>query len=164
MIQEYFSVRLSDSIDLGLPLADMTTVAQFERKDICLVPGIAPFWHGVVNFKGSLLWVLDTARLFDLDTQSDRFTPHHLAQKPVAVILKHQIEDTPRRVALMVQKLQGILSIESDKLKPISTSVSSVMQNLGTAVIEQNDRPTYILNSEAFLQHLHQHSALGVAA
>ena len=164
MIQEYFSVQLSDSLHLGLPLADMTTVAQFERQDICLVPGIAPFWHGVVNFKGSLLWVLDTERLFNLDAKSDRFEPHLVAQKPLAVILSHQIEGTPRKVALMVQKLQGILSVDSDKLKPLSPSAPSAIQNLCTAAAEQDNQTTYILNSEAFLQHLHQQSTLSVAA
>ena len=164
MIQEYFTVQLSDSIYLGLPLADMTTVAQFERRDICIVPGVAPFWHGVVNFKGSLLWVLDTKRLFNLDTKSDRIEAHSLIQKPVAVVLSHQIQGTQRRVALVVQKLQGIFSVESSKLKSLPLSASSPLRNLCTAMAEQDNITIYILNSEVFLQQLHQRSTLTVAA
>lgn len=62
MNQEYFTVALSTSVDLGLSLVDMGTVAQFEVKNICTVPGVANFWYGVVNFKGSLLWILDSDR------------------------------------------------------------------------------------------------------
>ena len=164
MIQEYFTVQLSDSIYLGLPLADMTTVAQFERQDICIVPGVAPFWYGVVNFKGSLLWVLDTDHLFNLDAKSDRLEVQSLIQKPVAVVLSHQIEGIQKRVALVVQKLQGIVGIESNKLKSLPTSASSALQNLCTAMAEQDNQTIYILNSEVFLQQLHQQSTLTVAA
>jgi twitching motility protein PilI len=160
MIQEYFSVQLSDSISLGLPLIDMTTVAQFDWQDICIVPGVAPFWHGVVNFKGSLLWVLDTDRLLNLEATSDRALARHLTQKPVAVILTHQVEATPRRVALIVKQLEGIVSVDSSKLIPLPASTPSALQQLCTAIVEQNERTIYILNSPVFLEQLHQQSTL----
>ena len=63
--QEYFTVELASKITLGLSLNEMVTVAQFETKNICIVPGVADFWYGVVNFKGSLLWILDSDRFFN---------------------------------------------------------------------------------------------------
>lgn len=159
MTQEYFAVELSASVQLGLPLVDMETVVQFEQKDICLVPGVAPFWYGVVNFKGSLLWVLDSDRFFNLavnpDSTSDRFN-----SKLTSVLLTHNIKGTQRRIALVVQKLQGLLTVESSKLKPLSTSVPSSLQTVCKAAVETENRITYILDPEAFLQQLHQQSTL----
>ncbi len=164
MIQEYFSVQLSGSIRLGLPLVDMTTVAQFDWQNICIVPGVAPFWYGVVNFKGSLLWILDTDRMLNLEVQSEFQTSRRLTQKPVATILTHQVEATQRRVALIVKQLEGIISVDSSKLMPLSHSALPALQKICTAMVEQNERTTYILNSSVFLQQLHQQSILTVAA
>lgn len=159
MNQEYFTVDLSTSVQLGLPLADMAQVIQFEQKDLCLVPGVAPFWYGVVNFKGSLLWVLDTNCFFDLDINSNA-SSDRLNSKLTSVLLTHQIEGTQRRVALVVQKLQGLLTVEDSKIKPLSTSTPSRLQTLCAAAVETENSITYILDSVAFLQQLHQQSTL----
>ena len=159
MNQEYFVVELSTSIQLGLPLVDMATVAQFEQKDICVVPGVASFWYGVVNFKGSLLWVLDTDRFFNLDVSLN--TPRdRLNLKLTSVLLTHQIKGRQRRVALVVQTLQGLLTVESSKLQPLSTSAPSSLQTVCQAEIETDKKNTYILDSAVFLQQLHQQSTL----
>lgn len=159
MSQEYFSVELSASIRLGLPLEDMTTVAQFERQNLCLVPGVAPFWYGVVNFKGSLLWVLDSDRFFHLPEREK-----HPTQKLTAVVLNHQIEGTQRRVAVVVKKLVGIMKVEPDRLKPLTTSLPSTLQNLSTAMVAGETHTTCILNFPAFMEQLYQQSALPVVA
>ena len=70
MNREYFTVELASQIVLGLSLTEMATVVQFETKYICAVPGVAEFWHGVVNFKGSLLWVLDSDRFLSLPAKN----------------------------------------------------------------------------------------------
>lgn len=159
MNQEYFAVELSASIRLGLTLEDMATVTQFEQKDICIVPGVAPFWHGVVNFKGSLLWVLDTDRFFnlekELETISDRWN-----LKFTSILLTHQIQGTQRRVALVVKKLEGLFTVQSSQLQPISTALPSSLQTICKAAVERENKITYILDTEAFLQQLHQQSNL----
>jgi twitching motility protein PilI len=155
MNQEYFAVELSGSINLGLPLSDIGTVAQIEQKDICIVPGVAPFWYGVANFKGSLLWILDSDRFLNLETNRDR-----PSETLTAVVLTQEIEGNQRRIALVVKQLRGILTVESGKLKPLTSSVASALQNSCTATIAIEDQDTYILNSTAFLRQLHEQSTL----
>ena len=65
MNREYFSFELSTGIDLALPLTDMKVAAQFEVRNICIIPGVADFWYGVTNYKGSLVWVLDSDRFLN---------------------------------------------------------------------------------------------------
>ena len=158
MIQEYFTVGLSDGIHIGLTLEDMATVAQFEPKDICLVPGVASFWYGVVNFKGALLWILDCDRFFNLNNNSNA-----QITKFTSVVLTHNMTGTTRKVALVVQQLEGILSVDSSKLQPLPNSLPSNLQSLCTAAVEQENKVTYILNSEAFLQQIYQQSLLVAA-
>lgn len=158
MSQEYFSVELSDSIRLGLPLADIATVAQFERQKLCLVPGVASFWYGVVNFKGSLLWVLDSDRAFNLPNHQQHQTP-----KLTAVVLKRQIQGSERRVAVVAQRLVGIVKIESVGLEPLAASLPTTLQNLSVAMVAGENSTTCILNTSALIEQLHQQSNIAFA-
>lgn len=158
MSQEYFTVRLSTEIYLGLALKDMATVAQFEQKDICLVPGVASFWYGVVNFKGSLLWVLDCRRFFNLNSEEEL-----LKSQLTSVVLTPNLTGNSKKVALVVQQLSGIISVDLDKSTPVSTSFSSVLQNLCTAAVEQDNKVICILNTEDFLEQIYQQSPLMAA-
>lgn len=159
MNQEYFVVELSASISLALALEHMTTITQFEQKDVCLVPGVAPFWYGVANFKGSLLWVLDSDRFFNLDNslslKSD--LPN---RKLTSVLLTHQIEGTQRSIALVVNQLKGLLKVQSSQIQPLSPAAPSSLQTVCEAKVETENGITYILDLEVFFQHLERQSKL----
>ena len=159
MNREFFVVELSASIRLGLNLEEMTTVTQFEQKDICIVPGVAPFWYGVVNFKGSLLWVLDIDRFLNLagavETVSDRWN-----LKLTSVLLTYQVQGIPKRVALAVKKLDGLLTVQSGQIQPISPAAPSSLQAICKMAIEKENTITYILDVETLFQQLHQRSTL----
>ncbi|NJL51470.1 MAG: hypothetical protein HC930_03290 [Hydrococcus sp. SU_1_0] len=75
MNQEYFTVEIASKVTLGLLLSEMDTVTQLETQNICTVPGVEDFWYGVVNFRGSLLWVLDSDRFFQLRASSSKTPP-----------------------------------------------------------------------------------------
>lgn len=159
MNREFFVVELSASIRLGLNLEEMTTVTQFEQKDICIVPGVAPFWYGVVNFKGSLLWVLDIDRFLNLagsvETVSDRWN-----LKLTSILLTYQIQGIQKRVALAVKKLDGLLTVQSSQLQPISSTAPSSLKAICKMAIEKENTITYILDVETLFQQLHQLSTL----
>ena len=151
MNQEYFTIKLSSGINLALSLADMRTVDQFEIKNICPVPGVADFWYGVVNFKGSLLWVLDSDRFFDLNKENNR------PSKLTAVIL-HNLQGR-QKVALVTQQLLGILSIEASCLKPMN-SVYPVLNECCRAIAQTESQKVYIIDSVALLEQLQERSTL----
>ncbi|WP_019509485.1 chemotaxis protein CheW [Pleurocapsa sp. PCC 7319] len=155
MVSEYFSVELSPEINLGIPLSDMGTVVQFETNHICTVPGVADFWYGVVNYKGSLLWVLDSDRFFNL---VHKRSP--LSKKLTAVILKHQLGESQRQIGLVTPKLVGIISPETNHLQQLTDTAPSGLRDCCTAFVEIETRSTYILNSANLLQLLHQKSTL----
>ncbi|HEY9770222.1 MAG TPA: chemotaxis protein CheW [Coleofasciculaceae cyanobacterium] len=157
MNQEYFTIALSTEVDVGLSLADMGTVAQFEVKNICTVPGVANFWYGVVNFKGSLLWILDSDRFFNLNIKNNR-----QPQKLTAVILKNQQSDNQKKVAIVTQQLKGILAVEPSCLKPLTDrdNVSPMLRECCCALVKTELQTTYVIDSAALLNRLHQESIL----
>ena len=104
MSQEYFSVVLSSDINLAIPLDSIRTIAQVETKNICAIPGVANYWYGVVNFKGSLLWILDCDRYFDLNSQQNAHS-----KKLTVIIIK--CDQDSRQVALVTPKLTGIITL-----------------------------------------------------
>ncbi len=157
MNQEYFIVALSSEINVGLSLVDMGTIAQFEVPNICTVPGVANFWYGVVNFKGSLLWVLDSDRFFNLNLNA-----HHNRQlhKLTTVILKNQQSVNQKRVAIVTQQLLGILAVESSSLKPLTDNVCPTLREYCSAMVKTELQTAYIIDSAALLTRLHQQSIL----
>ena len=155
MNQEYFTVELASEIHLGIPLVNMGTVAQFDIQSVCTVPGVANFWHGVVNFKGSLLWVLDSDRFFNLSIQRNQ-----RPQKLTAVIVKSEASVSQTKVAIVTHQLKGILTVEPSCLKPIADNVSSQLRECCSAVVQTESQTTYIIDSTVLLQQLHQQSIL----
>jgi twitching motility protein PilI len=158
MHQEYFSVQLSPEINLGIPLSAMGTVVQLETKNICTVPGVADFWYGVINFKGSLIWVLDSDRYFNLGNKRNS-----LDKKIIAVTIKQQLDSSLRQIALMTQKLVGIVSSESeesDHFQQFPEHIPPRLRDCCSPAIATNTQNTYILNPSNLLQQLHQQSTL----
>ena len=155
MNQEYFSVQLAPEINLGIPLANMGTVIQLEVNNICPVPGVAAFWYGVVNFKGSLLWVLDSDRYFHLTNKQSR-----LEKKLTAVILKQDPTKSSKQIALVTQQLIGITSLKAQTQGEIAENVSSNLKSCCSLGAVTEAKSTYILNPANLLQQLHQQSSL----
>lgn len=155
MNQEYFTVELASEIVLGIPLANMATVVQFETKNICAVPGVAEFWYGVVNFKGSLLWVLDSDRFFSLSIKNQQAT-----QKLTAIIIKDRLANSQQQVALGTRQLKGIVAVEPSSLKSLANEDTSKLHQCCAAVAQTETGIFYALNATAVLQQLHQRSSL----
>ena len=155
MNQEYFSVQLASNIDLGIPLENMGAVIQLEVNNICPVPGVAAFWYGVVNFKGSLLWVLDSDRYFHLATKQNK-----LNKKLTAVILKQNPAKSSKQIALVTQQLIGINSLEAQNQEEIAENISSNLKSCCSLGVVTEAKSTYILNPANLLQQLHQQSNL----
>ena len=151
MNREYFTVELASEIVLGIALTDMATVVQFETKYICAVPGVAEFWHGVVNFKGSLLWVLDGDRFLNLPDKN-KTSP----QKLTAII----IQDRQKQVALATRQLKGIVEVEPSDLKSLADDDTSLLHQCCSAIAQTEVGSFYTLDSAALVQQLHQRSSL----
>ncbi|MEO1693198.1 MAG: chemotaxis protein CheW [Cyanobacteria bacterium J06631_6] len=153
--QEYFAVELASEIVLGLPLNEMTTVAQFEIQNICPVPGVASFWYGVVSFKGSLLWILDSHRFFDLQPKRQK-----LPQKLTTVIVKNRLSSSNKQVAIATQQLRGIVAVAPANFKPLSERASPQLRLCCSTMAYTETQNLHIVDSAALLQQLHQQSML----
>ena len=155
MYQEYFSIELSSDIDLAIPLENMGAVIQVETKSICTVPGIANFWYGVVNFKGSLLWILDSNLYFDLNHKID------IRQKKLtAVIVKQYQNDNSNKVAIITPKLTGIITLNPEEIKPLIETQQFSLKQCCSSIAKRESKRIFILNPINLLKHLNQQSSL----
>jgi twitching motility protein PilI len=107
MSQEFFSFQLADAIQIALPLANVDRIVQISRQQICPLPGVASCWAGIVNYEGSLLWLLDSERFFEL-TPARSLKARHWT----AVVVTFQDSQICRRVALSVRELHGLLPLD----------------------------------------------------
>lgn len=156
MTQEYFRFALSADISLAIPLENMGKVVQLETQHICTIPGVASFWYGIVNLKGSLLWVLDSDRYFNLN-----YNQSHSQQKKItAVVVKQNLQATERQVALVTPRLEGIIALKSDQLEPLTDQIANIWHTCSSAMVDQGNKNIYILDSINLLKQLHQKSSL----
>ena len=153
MDREYFSVALSSNANLAIPLSSMGAVIQIEAQNICPIPGIADFWHGTINFKGSLLWVLDSNRYFKLDNTNDYLN------KYTAVIIQQDKSQASQKIALIATKLLGIVSLKSESLSQL-TEESSALEQCCSGVNKDEAEPIFILDPSSLFERLYQSSAL----
>lgn len=123
MQQEYFSVELSGSAHLAFPLEDLVKVIEIKPRNLYLMPGMPAFWLGVINYKGNLLWVLDSYDFFKLKSQN-----YNSQQTLTAVILQKRVKKSQKRVALIVKELRGILSLNDPENLPVDSSLPSFCQ------------------------------------
>jgi twitching motility protein PilI len=149
-LQEYFAIRLNELL-FAFALPDIETVIRLHPQNICPIPGMASFWLGITNHNGSLLWVLDTKSLFNLNE-----TEKYNKQQVTAIVLKHFIQETQRRCAFVVQDLEGIIAINYNEVQPHSFAEKSAFQNLCKGSAKQGNRAFYIFDSEAIFCKLHQ--------
>ena len=154
MIQEYFGIQLSGGVRLALSLKDLGTVESFPRPTICPIPGVAPYWLGVVNHRGSLLWLLDGDHFFNLRPYSERNQT-----KLTVVTLNHQVAGVSRQVGWSVATLEGILNLNPNKTLPWPDLLATEFESLFTAVVKHDDRPIFMLDSAVFFDSLHQPQA-----
>lgn len=152
--REYFTIKLTSEIDLAVALTDLKTVIQLETKNICAVPGVAEFWYGVVNFKGSLLWVLDSGRFFQL--QSDSSQP---PQKLTAIVIHDPVQER-KQVAIVTPQLKGIVAIDAANIEAVEVDSSSMLHQCCSAVAHAETSQIYLLDSGILLERLHQNSIL----
>lgn len=151
MTQEYFAVQLSPALGLALPLSDMESATRISLPQICSMPGVAPFWLGVINYQGSLLWVLDSDRFFELKS-----SPGAKGEALTAVILRRQIDGSQRRVALIVQALQGVLSLDSfASVSPQALPLAARFYPLFQGAMEGESQRLGILDSDGFFRSIY---------
>jgi purine-binding chemotaxis protein CheW len=92
------------------------------------IPGVPPFYRGVVHLKGNIISVLDLRYFFDLE-QRDAPTPEYIV-----------IENGTLEIALLATHVHGIESIAMSEVQPI--------ENLRYAYGVNNNQVT-ILNLSA---------------
>lgn len=153
--QEYFTVELASEITLAIPLDEMGTVTQFERTNICTVPGIADFWYGVGNHNGSLLWLLDSDRFFELELQSRKPKP-----KLTAVTIENQQFGKRKRVAIVIQHLKGIMTLDKSDISSVDEAYPQLNRCCSTIARIDETRIVHIVDSAALLEQLFQRSML----
>ena len=153
MGQEYFSVALSSNVNLAIPLNSMGAVIQVEAQNICLIPGVADFWHGTINFKGSLLWVLDSDRYFKLDNTSGYFN------KYTAVVIQQDRSQSSKKIALVAKKLLGIVALNSENSAQLAGD-SSVLEQCCSSINQEETKRIFILNPSNLFERLYQNSTL----
>lgn len=147
MQKDYFSVELSQSINLALPLENMGTVIQIEPEKICLVPGVSNYLLGVINHQGSLLWVLDTEQFFQIESDG-----HTWKQSLTAIIMKSSLPGTRKRVALVVKKIQGVLNLNTESEPMLSNCFLSPFQCFLDKIVIDNNAAFGILGTDTIFK------------
>ncbi len=143
MKKDYFGVELSHSIYLALPLKNIGSVLQIEPEKICFIPSVYHALLGVINYQGSLLWLLNTEQFLNLESDFSDF------QKSLtAIIMKSAVPGNRKKVALIVKKIQGVLNL-STKSEIVSSHQSfSKSEAFLDSIVMNNNKIIGILDTD----------------
>ncbi len=156
-MQEYFCIGLSNSVHLGLSLEHVDKLITLQPKDICLIPGIADFWVGVVNYKSSLLWILDLENFLGITKDYQR-----IKSQQTVLILNYSAGNYQKKVALMIKNLEGVFKFEENQMVVKHSTVFSRLQDICHSFMHQDGKDIALVKTEVLLEQLEQHSLLSV--
>jgi twitching motility protein PilI len=160
MNTDYLQVCLSKKKSLLIPTTNAVEIISRKRSDICPIPSLLSSLLGVVNQRGRLLWVLDLASLLGLADDREK----KLDREEVTIVIlandrEQGIEEQQPTIGCLVAGLQEMISLESDRIKPVERDFSIKITDFlsGITVTEKLSLP--ILNIANLLDHL-QHNSL----
>ncbi|MDJ0902408.1 MAG: chemotaxis protein CheW [Xenococcus sp. MO_188.B8] len=156
-MQEYFCIGLAKSVYLGLSLEHIDKLIQLQSKDICLIPGIANFWLGVVNYKSSLLWVLDTENFLGISDNKNQ-----VKSQQTVLILHYSNGNYQKKVALVIKSLEGVIQVEQHQSESLFANNSPVLKNICDGLVRQEEKDIALVKTDLLLEQLSQQSLLPV--
>ena len=154
-MQEHFCVGLSQQIYLGLSLDHVDKLIQLQPKDICLIPGIADFWLGVVNYKSSLLWILDTEKFLNISKNNQK-----IKSQQTALIINYSMVNNKKKLALVIKNLEGVIKVDPDKTESFQSSAYPLLERICDTVARQDEKNIALVKTEILLEELSQQSLL----
>ena len=157
IMQEYFCIGLANSVYLGLSLEQVDKLIKIQPQDICLIPGIADFWLGVVNYKSSLLWILDIESFLGIAKNKK---PGKSQQ--TVLILNYSTENYQKKVALVIKSIEGAIKMEQNQIESLGPTTSPMLKNICDAVARQDEKEIALVKTDILLEQLLQQSLLSV--
>ncbi|HIK29445.1 MAG: chemotaxis protein CheW [Oscillatoriaceae bacterium SKW80] len=160
MIKDYFCIQVRQSVQLALPLENVIDVITLNWEKIYPIPGVAAALLGVVNQRGRLLWVLE---LGDLLSQLLGLTPSPIRYRvgerlKLLTITLNPVEQMPsedsRQIACVVSELKGVVSLDTDNIKPIPTNLTPSFNSFLSGVAVIKNLPVALLNVPAIFATL----------
>ncbi len=155
VVQDYFQVRLGDSLRLALPMSAIETVLQVNPQQICPIPGLPSWLLGVVNRRGILTWVLNLSQFLDVTVP----TPRSGKDIP-AVVVTMTIATTPaqgeasqRSIACLVGELSGVFTPTT--ITQFSKPLKPKLRALFSGVTQHQGRPIALVDPAALLHSIH---------
>ena len=154
---EYFCIGLSNPIYLGLSLEHVDKLITIQPKDICLIPGIADFWLGVVNYKSSLLWILDLENFLGIAKNHQK-----IKSQQTILIFNYSMGSYQKKVALMIKSLEGVFEFQQEQMVDDYSTIYPKLQHICDAFTNQDGKDIALIKTEFLLEQLLQHSLLSV--
>jgi chemotaxis signal transduction protein len=158
-VDEFFQVRLQQETSLLVPLANTVEVIVINRQEICQIPGVLPNLFGTIARRGQLLWILDLSELLGLTpTKSTRAQSSEklfiLVLTTESVKLFSFRDELPSQIGCVVQKLQGIISIETPTYAPVTSQFQERVHSFLLGMTEIADSQIAVLDVQKLLAFL----------
>lgn len=129
-VYEYFGVRITGSVRIAVPLAHVESVLRIDPLRICPIPGVPPYFWGVVNQKGSLTWVFNFSHYLGLPQTPTLTGVSYLAAVITAQTDQQFKPERERKVACLVSDLEGIYTLDPRTLKPMPDQLKPHLRDL----------------------------------
>ena len=157
MLSQYFYVQIYPATGLLIPLEHTVGAIALTSEQICPIPGISPALLGVVNQRGSLLWVLELSDLLGLGHPN--LSNYNLTLLVLTARGANGNIDSESQVGCVVSVLKEIVFLNPEQFKPVPadspirsflSGVTEIEQSL-VSILNVNAVFTTLSNLDTFL-------------
>ncbi|MBT9315439.1 CheW domain-containing protein [Leptothoe spongobia] len=125
-VTQFLKFNLSSDMTALLPVRQLVAVLKIEAAKITAIPHLSPWVMGVYNWRGEVLWIVDTSHLLGVSSWQQQAM---LATRyDILLLEKLSVETTERCfLGLWVRQVEGIELLSLDSIQsPAAVSESLV--------------------------------------
>lgn len=121
-LTQFLKFNLSSDMTALLPVGQLVAVLKIEAVKITAIPHLPPWVMGVYNWRGEVLWIVDTGHL--LGVSSWQHQPRVSTRYEILLLERKSTEATERcLLGLWVKQVEGIELLSLDRIhSPVSVS------------------------------------------
>ena len=114
---QFLKFNVSPDMTALLPVDQLVAVLKIEASKITAMPHLPPWVMGIYNWRGEVLWMVDTAKLLGVSPWQQQ--PMLTARYDVLLLEKQLSEETAERccLGLWVRQVEGIELLSLDVIQ-----------------------------------------------
>ncbi|MEL6228349.1 MAG: chemotaxis protein CheW [Cyanobacteria bacterium J06627_3] len=152
-LTQFLRFSLSADMTALLPVNQLVAVLKVEAAKITAMPHLPPWIMGIYNWRGEVLWIIDTANLLEVSSQQQQ--PTLSTHYDVLLLEKRSVETAERYyLGLWVKQVESIELLSLDDIQSPAVVSEALVPFLRGYWLNSTGEILTLLDSPAIFDHM----------